>query len=62
MRIVPSGATSLLITWIRSVIGSCTILPNTPECKSRAGPDTVSLKYARPRSPYVMHGVREFSQ
>ena len=46
----------------RSVIGSCTVRPNTPECRSRAGPETVTLKYASPRSPYVMHGVRALSQ
>lgn len=62
MRIVPSVATSLLMSWMRSVMGSCTARPNAPECKSRAGPDTISLKYARPRRPYVRHGVRVFSQ
>ena len=61
-RMVPSCATSFPKRAIRSVMGSCTVLPKTPEWRSRAGPVTSANMYARPRRPYVIHGVRVLSQ
>lgn len=44
IKISPLGLTREFMRKIRSVMGSWTVPPNTPECKSLAGPSTMTLK------------------
>jgi hypothetical protein len=44
IKISPLGFTREFIKKIRSVMGSWTVPPKTPECKSLAGPLTIILK------------------